>query len=234
MLTAYDFPTARALDWCGLDILLVGDSLSQNELGFDKTSDIDLSMMCHHLEAVARGVENTHVLADLPYHTYETPEAAVLSARVLIDSGAKSVKLEGPRYDVVRAIRAEGIDVMGHVGLLPQTARRFVRQGTKPESAVRIARQAAGLEKAGCYAVVLEFMSVHTAREITELVGIPTIGIGAGEGCDGQVLVITDMLGMHEKVPSFVKKYASFFEEMVRAASQYRDDVKARRFPGGD
>ena len=233
MLTVYDYPTARALDVCGLDILLVGDSVAQNELGLERTSDLSMEMILHHVRAVARGVQETHLLADLPFGSYERPEDALVSARALLDAGANSVKLEGPRFEVVEHLTTAGVPVMGHVGLLPQTARRTVRQGTKPESAARIGLQAERLAETGCYAIVLEFMSHETARTITEGVSVPTIGIGAGQACDGQVLVITDALGQHEKVPSFVRKYASLFEVTVDAGKRYRDDVKKGRFPGG-
>ena len=231
MLTVYDYPTARALDTCDLDILFVGDSVAQNELGLDRPAELSLEMMLHHLKAVARGVESTHLMADLPYGSYKGPEDALVSALALVDAGANSVKLEGPRFDVVGHLTDAGIPVMGHVGLLPQTARRYVRQGTKPESAARIIDQAVGLVEAGCFAIVLEFMSDKTARSITSEVDVPTIGIGAGQACDGQVLVITDMLGQHENVPSFVRKYAHLFEVTVDAAKRYRDDVKMGHFP---
>jgi len=233
MLTVYDYPTARALDGSGLDILLVGDSVAQNELGLERTADLSLEMMLHHVRAVKRGVERTHILADLPFGSYGKPAEALTSALALMDAGANSVKLEGPRFEVVEHLVGAGVPVMGHVGLLPQTAKRTVRQGTKPESAARIEQQAIGLANSGCYAVVLEFMSHDTARSITDRVDVPTIGIGAGPGCDGQVLVISDMLGQHESVPSFVQKYASLYEVTVDAASRYREDVKQRRFPNG-
>jgi 3-methyl-2-oxobutanoate hydroxymethyltransferase len=230
MLTVYDYPTALALDQAGLDILFVGDSLGQVELGLERTSDVTMTMMRHHVSAVARGVTATHLLADLPYGSYDDPEEAMTSARTLLDAGARSVKLEGPRYDIVRHLTSRGIAVMGHVGLLPQTARRYVRQGTKEESADRIHHQATCLVEAGCYAIVLEFMSQSLASRITADVGVPTIGIGAGPSCDGQVLVITDMLGQLQQVPSYVKKYGTFYEETVRAGMAYCADVKAGRF----
>ena len=231
MLTVYDYPTALTLDSCGLDILFVGDSLAQTELGFSSTADIGLEQILHHLAAVARGVKETHLLADLPFGSYSTPELAMDSARRLMDAGAMSVKLEGPRYEVVEHLTQNGVPVMGHVGLLPQTARRYVRQGTKPESADRIVKQASKLEVAGCYAIVLEFMSYETASRITGKLGIPTIGIGAGTSCDGQVLVSSDMLGQYDSVPSYVKKYADLHAATVDAATRYRDEVKQRKFP---
>lgn len=232
MLTVYDYPTAVALDSCGLDILFVGDSLAQNELGLKSTADIELDTMLHHLGAVSRGVSKTHLLADLPYGSYATEELALESAKRLLDSGANSVKLEGPRFGVVEHLVRHDIPVMAHVGLLPQTAKRYLRQGTKEDSATRILRQAERLVDAGCYAIVVEFMSHTTARKITESVSVPTIGIGAGSDCDGQVLVITDMLGQHQKVPSYVRKFAHLYEATAQAATQYRDEVKRRVFPG--
>jgi 3-methyl-2-oxobutanoate hydroxymethyltransferase len=232
MLTVYDYPTARTLDQCDLDILFVGDSLAQTELGLASTADIGLEQMVHHLAAVVRGVKETHLLADLPFGSYATPELAMDGARRLMDAGAMSVKLEGPRYEVVEHLTQNGVPVMGHVGLLPQTARRYLRQGTKEDSAARIVKQAEKLEAAGCYAIVLEFMAHETASRITEQVGIPTIGIGAGSACDGQVLVSSDMLGQYESVPSYVRKYADIHGATTQAAIQYRDEVKKRTFPG--
>ena len=232
MLTVYDYPTAKALDTCGLDILFVGDSLAQTELGLASTADIGLDQMLHHLRAVARAVTESHLLADLPYGSYRTPEDALDAARRLVDAGAMSVKLEGPRYEIVEHLCGCGVPVMGHVGLLPQTAKRYLRQGTKSDSAARIEEQARRLEDAGCYAVVLEFMAHDTASRITSALNIPTIGIGAGPDCDGQVLVSSDMLGQYESVPSYVKKYAQFLETTVKAGVEYREDVKNRRFPG--
>lgn len=231
MLTVYDYPTAKALDTCGLDILFVGDSLAQVELGLASTADIGLDGMLHHVKAVSRGVTETHLLADLPYGSYETPELAMDGARRLTDAGAMSVKLEGPRYEVVEHLTGCNVPVMGHVGLLPQTAKRYLRQGTKKESAARILKQAQRLESAGCYAIVLEFMSHETAAAITESVSIPTIGIGAGSSCDGQVLVVADMLGQYESVPSYVRKFANLYGETTRAGTEYREAVKNRQFP---
>ncbi len=232
MLTVYNYPTAMALDRCGLDILFVGDSLAQTELGLASTADIGLDQMIHHLGAVARGVEQTHLLADLPFGSYDSPGDAYEGSSRLIEGGALSVKLEGPRYKVVEHLVGKGVAVMGHVGLLPQTAKRYRRQGTKTESAARILEQARSLEASGCYALVMEYVSHETARLITESIGIPTIGIGAGPHCDGQVLVISDMLGQYESLPSFARKYANLYETTTSAARQYREEVKSRTFPG--
>ena len=231
MLTVYDYPTAVALDSCNLDILFVGDSLAQNELGLASTADIGLDTILHHLGAVSRGVSKTHLLADLPYGSYTTKDVALDSANRLLESGANSVKLEGPRFEIVEHLVCHGIPVMAHVGLLPQTAKRYRRQGTKEDSATRILRQAERLVQSGCFAIVLEFMSHATARTISESVAAPTIGIGSGPDCDGQVLVISDMLGQHQSVPSYVKKFAHLYEVTAQAATQYRDEVKQRTFP---
>ena len=231
MLTVYDYPTARALDGCGLDILFVGDSLGQVELGLDSTAEVSMDMILHHLAAVRRGVEQTHLLADMPFGSYTDPEAALENARRLTDAGADSVKLEGPEYQVVEHLVANGVDVMGHVGLLPQTASRFVRQGTKSASALRITQETSGLADAGCYAVVLEFIPGELAERISESVAVPTIGIGAGPCCDGQVLVVSDLLGLYPEIPSFATKYAHLREEIVRAGEAFRSDVREGRFP---
>ena len=231
MLTVYDYPTACALDRCGLDILFVGDTLGQVELGFEQTSDVTMEMMLHHLSAVRRGIGETHLLADMPHGSYSEPALALESAMRLLEAGADSVKLEGPRYRVVEHLVANGVQVMGHVGLLPQTARKYRRQGTKRGSAARIEAEAEALVEAGCYAVVLEYIPSELARRITSSIRVPTIGIGAGPDCDGQVLVVTDMLGSYPDVPSFVKKYAHLYEEILRAGEAFREEVKAGAFP---
>lgn len=231
VLTVYDYPTARALDGCGLDILFVGDSLGQVELGLERTAEVSMDMILHHLAAVRRGVDQTHLLADMPYGSYSDPDAALENACRLTGAGADSVKLEGPEYRVVEHLVANGVDVMGHVGLLPQTANRFVRQGTKSASARRIQEETSGLADAGCYAVVLEFIPAELAERITESVEMPTIGIGAGPRCDGQVLVVSDLLGLYPEVPSFATKYAHLREEIVRAGETFGADVREGRFP---
>ena len=231
MLTVYDYPTACILDRCGLDILFVGDTLGQVELGFKRTSAVTIEMMLHHLGAVRRGVGETHLLADMPYQSYAKPQRALQNARKLLDAGADSVKLEGAHDKIVAHLVDHGIDVVGHVGLLPQTARRYVRQGTKEKSAERILKQAVRLAQAGCYAVVLEHMPSKLAREITEAVLVPTIGIGAGPDCDGQVLVVNDMLGLFEHAPYYVKRYANLFETILKAGEVFGQDVKSGSYP---
>jgi 3-methyl-2-oxobutanoate hydroxymethyltransferase len=227
MLTAYDYPTALALDQGGLDVLLVGDSLGEVELGYDTTRAVSLGMMTHHLRAVRNGARQTHVCADMPADTYRTPEEAVASARELMAAGADSVKLEGGLVEQVAAIIADGIPVMGHVGLLPQTAIAYRRQGTTPDEADRIAAEARALDAAGCYAVVIEAVPAELAERITAEVACPTIGIAAGPECDGQVLVSTDLIGQVPNPPRFVKPKANVYGAVVRAAREFADEVRA-------
>ena len=226
MLTAYDYPTARALDACGLDILLVGDSVGEVELGFDTTRAVTLEMICHHVRAVRRGAAATHVCGDLTAGTYRTPQEAVESARALVEAGADSVKLEGGLIPQVAAIIADGIPVMGHVGLLPQTAEVYRREGTTPEEAERIAAAARALDAAGCYAIVIEAVPAALAARITSEVACPTIGIAAGPECDGQVLVSTDLLGQLPDPPRFVTPKADVHGIVIAAGRAFADEVR--------
>ena len=226
MLTAYDYPTALALDGAGLDLLLVGDSLAEVELGYDSTRAASIGMMAHHVRAVANGATGTHIVGDLPAGTYRTPREAVASARVLAQAGADSVKLEGGLAEQVAAIVAAGIPVMGHVGLLPQTAAVYRREGTTPGEADRIAAEARALEAAGCYAIVIEAVPAELATRITGEVSAPTIGIAAGRECDGQVLVVTDLVGALPDPPRFVKPKADVFGIVAGAAREFAADVR--------
>jgi 3-methyl-2-oxobutanoate hydroxymethyltransferase len=231
MLTAYDYPTAFALDQVGLDLILVGDSAAMVELGYPTTREATLEMMCHHTRAVRTGAVNTHVVGDLPVGSYDTPEQAVASSQALVAAGADSVKLEGPMLPQVEAIIAAGIPVMGHVGLLPQTAEIFRKEGKTPEEAARITREARALEAAGCYAIVIEAVPADLATAITAAVGVPTIGIAAGVQTDGQVLVSTDLIGQLPFAPPFVKPKANVFQIVQDAARSYVDDVRFAREP---
>lgn len=226
MLTAYDYPTALALDSCGLDILLVGDSLAEVELGYDTTRAVSLEMMAHHVRAVRNGAVRTHICGDLTAGTYRTPEEAAESARVLVEAGADSVKLEGGLIPQVLAILAAGIPVMGHVGLLPQTAVVYRREGTTPGDADRIAAEARALDAAGCYAIVIEAVPATLAARITAEVSCPTIGIAAGPECDGQVLVSTDLLGQLPDPPRFVAPKADIFSLVADVGRAFVDDVQ--------
>lgn len=226
MLTAYDYPTALALDTCGLDILLVGDSLGEVELGHGSTRAVSLEMMAHHVRAVRNGTTATHVCADLTAGSYRTADQAVASARHLMEAGADSVKLEGGLIPQVTAILADGIPVMGHVGLLPQTAEVYRREGTTPDEADRIAAEALALDLAGCYAIVIEAVPAALAERITGEVACPTIGIAAGPECDGQVLVSTDLLGQLPNPPRFVAPKADVHGIVVAAGRAFAEDVR--------
>jgi 3-methyl-2-oxobutanoate hydroxymethyltransferase len=214
-----------ALEAAGVDILLVGDSLGEVELGFPTTRDVTLAMMAHHVRAVRNGAPDTHVCGDLSAGTYRTPEEAVESARVLVAAGADSVKLEGGLAPQVAAIIADGIPVIGHVGLLPQTAEVYRREGKTPEEADRIAAEARALDEAGCCAIVIEAVPAELAERITGEVGAPTIGIAAGTETDGQVLVSTDLIGQLPTVPRFVRPRADVYGAVVGAAAEYVAEV---------
>lgn len=238
MLTAYDATIARLLDHAGVDALLVGDSLGMVALGYTSTLPVTLDMMVHHTSAVSRGVEHALVIADMPFLSYQvTVEEAVRNAgRLIQEAGAAAVKIEGgrPMLDVIRRLVDIGIPVMGHLGLLPQSVHQlggYGRRATEPREADALLADAVALEEAGAFAIVLESIPAALAAAVTTRVGVPTIGIGAGPDCDGQVLVSSDMLGLIERVPPFVRQYAHLAETIARAAEQYAEDVRAGRFP---
>lgn len=232
MLTAYDYPTARALDLAGLDILLVGDSLGEVELGYDSTRAVTPEMMAHHVRAVRNGVRHTHVCGDMVAGSYATADAAVASARALVAAGADSVKLEGALIPQVEAIIAAGIPVMGHVGLLPQTAESYRRHGTDPAEAERILADARALDAAGCFAIVIEAVPPELAARITAAVAAPTIGIAAGAETDGQVLVVSDLIGLSPEPPRFVAPRANVHAVIVHTARTFAEEVRAARGEG--
>lgn len=218
---------ALALDGSGLDIILVGDSLGEVELGLGSTRAVTLPMMVHHVRAVANGTRTTHITGDLPADSYRTPEEAVASSRTLIEAGAQSVKLEGALIPQVQAIIAAGISVMGHVGLLPQTARGGYRtQGKTEADAARILADAVALDRAGCFAIVIEAVDPAVATAITPAIGAPTIGIAAGTDCDGQVLVSTDLVGLLPNPPPFVIPKADLHSIIVAAARAFAAEVR--------
>jgi 3-methyl-2-oxobutanoate hydroxymethyltransferase len=238
MLTAYDATMARLMDRAGVDALLVGDSLGTVILGRDELA-VTLEAMLHHTRAVARGAERALVIADMPFLTYQVsvPEAVRNAGRLLQEGGAAAVKLEGgrPMLDVVGRLTEVGIPVMGHLGLLPQSVNQvggYVRQATDARGGAALVEDAMALEGAGAFAIVLEAIPSELARDVTEQIGIPTIGIGAGPDCDGQILVSYDMLGLFDRfVPSFVKQYAQLADTVSAAAGAYVDDVRTRRYP---
>jgi 3-methyl-2-oxobutanoate hydroxymethyltransferase len=239
MLTAYDYPTARLLDEAGVPIILVGDSLGMVVLGYDSTLPVTMADMIHHTKAVVRGTKQAHVVADMPFMSYQTgPEDALRNAgRLIQEGGAQSVKLEGGKTvaETVRRLIEAGIPVMGHLGLTPQSLHQlggYKIQGKTPAAAVKLVNDALALEEAGAYAVVLEGIPAPLAARITDRLSVPTIGIGAGPYCDGQVQVLHDMLGLYpEFVPKHAKQYAQLAEEIGRAVQQYMAEVSEGRFP---
>lgn len=226
-LTAYDYPTARLLDESGIDIILVGDSLGMVVLGYDDTTRVTLAEMVHHTGAVARGVKRALVVADLPIHTYDTPSHAVETARALVAAGARAVKLEGGLSHVaqVEAIIADGIPVMGHIGMLPQSVQEeggYKVKGRTQAEARALLADAHALEAVGVFAVVLEIVSPEATRQITAELKIPTIGIGSGQYCDGQILVTHDLIGLFPWfTPKFVSPQARVADEIRRAAQAF-------------
>jgi len=239
MMTCYDYPSARLLDNAGFDILFIGDTLGMVVLGYDTTIPVTMDEMLHHTKAVVRGSSRAHVLADMPFMSYQaSPEEALRNAgRLLKEGGAQSVKLEGGVRvaDTVRFIVEAGIPVMGHIGLTPQSINQlggYKVQGKTPAAAVRLVNDATALEQAGAYAVVLECVPAQLARTISERVTIPTIGIGAGPHCDGQVQVFHDLLGLFDSfVPRHAKRYANLGAEITRAVRAYASEVREGTFP---
>ena len=242
MLTAYDYTMASILDESNIDILLVGDSLGNVVLGYDSTLPVTMEDMLHHTKAVSRAVRNAMIVADMPFLSYQiSPEAALANAgRFLKEADAQAVKLEGGREfaEVVHKITYAGIPVMAHLGLTPQSVHQlggYKVQGKKEDAAEIMIQDAKILEEAGAFSVVLECVPEKLAAEITGSLSIPTIGIGAGVSCDGQVLVVNDMLGMYERMtPKFVKKYANLNLEIRNAVKRYIEDVKTNSFPDSE
>jgi 3-methyl-2-oxobutanoate hydroxymethyltransferase len=226
-LTAYDYPTARLLDESGIDVVLVGDSLGMVVLGYEDTTSVTLDEMLHHMRAVARGVKRALLIADMPIHTYNTPEQAVGTANRFVDAGAQGVKLEGGVSHVkqIEAITSAGIPFMGHIGMLPQSVREEggykVKGRTQPEAQALLA-DARAVEKAGAFSVVLEIVMPDLARQISEAISVPTIGIGSGEHCDGQILVTHDLIGLFPWfTPKFVSPEARVADEIRRAVTAF-------------
>lgn len=240
MLTAYDYATALAIDRAGIDSILVGDSLGMVVLGYETTLPVTMEDMLHHCRAVSRGAKYALLVGDMPFMSYQASvEEAVRNAgRFLQEAGMDAVKLEGgrERKDAVETIVGAGIPVMGHLGLTPQSVHQlggFRAQGKSAEAAKRLLEDALILQEAGCFSIVLETIPARLAKFISEKLEIPTIGIGAGSGCDGQVLVTHDLLGLFERfTPRFVKQYANLHAEMERAFLEYRAEVEAGAFPG--
>lgn len=240
MLTAYDFAMARIIDAAQMDMILVGDSLGNVILGYDSTIPVTIEDMIHHAKAVRRGTKDAMLVIDMPFLSYQVdPKDAVYNAgRIMKETGAEAVKLEGgkPMVPTIEAIVDVGIPVMGHLGLRPQSIHQLGRstiQGKTAEQAESLLEDVLALEKAGAFAVVLELVTEEAARYVSERLQIPTIGIGSGAGCDGQVLVSYDMIGMFENISmKFLKKYINLHHDLLHAFKSYRREVKEGMYPG--
>lgn len=232
-LTAYDYPTARLLDESGIDIILVGDSVGMVVLGYEDTTRVTLPEMLHHTRAVARAVKNALLVADLPINSYNTPEQAVATARELMAAGAQAVKLEGGATHArrIEAVVQAAIPFMAHIGMLPQSVREeggYRLKGRSQSEIEQLILDAHAVEKAGAFAVVLEIVTADAARQITNAIGIPTIGIGSGEHCDGQILVTHDLIGLFPWfTPKFVSPAAHVAEEIRRAATAFIERTRS-------
>ncbi|HEU5248104.1 MAG TPA: 3-methyl-2-oxobutanoate hydroxymethyltransferase [Candidatus Udaeobacter sp.] len=232
-LTAYDYPTARLLDESGVDIILVGDSLGMVVLGYQDTTAVTMEEMLHHTRAVARGVKQALIVADMPIHTYDAPEQAVETARKFVDVGARAVKLEGGASHVaqIAAITQAGIPFMAHIGMLPQSVREeggYRIKGRTQSEAEALLTDARAVEEAGAFSVVLEIVVADIAKRITKTIGIPTIGIGSGQHCDGQILVTHDLIGLFPWfTPKFVSPEARVADEIRRAARAFIEQTRS-------
>jgi len=242
MLTGYDYSMSRILDEAGIDVILVGDTLGMVKLGYENTLPVTIEDMLHHCKAVKRGNKRAFLAVDMPFLSYETkPQDAVLNAgRLIKEGGAEAVKLEGGKemLPAIMAILDAKIPVIGHLGLTPQGVHKFGGykvQGRTGGAAQKIIEDAEALEKAGVFMLVLECIPAALAKTITKILSIPTIGIGAGPGCDGQVLVSDDLLGLYSDIsPKFVKRYANLKKDITEAVTKYRKEVKSCKFPSKD
>ena len=238
MLTAYDFPTAQILDAAGVPVVLVGDSLGRNVLGYANELPVTMEEMLHHTRAVARGVEHAMVVGDMPFMSFQasTDDGVRNAGRLIKEGGAHAVKIEGPQYELIRRLVDVGIPVMAHIGLTPQSVYGlggYKVQG-RGEAAHTVLDQAHNLEKAGAFSIVLEAMPFELGADITRELHIPTIGIGAGHDTDAQVLVINDLLGINEHVPKLAKKYADLRTVMTQAVTAFMQDVESGTYPDAD
>lgn len=239
MLTAYDYFTALLMDEAGIESILVGDSLGNVMLGYETTVPVTVDDMIHHVKAVSRGCKKALIVGDMPFLSYHTGIGDALrnAGRFLQEGGAQAVKIEGgkERVPTVKAMVEAGIPVMGHLGLTPQSVNQlggFKMQGKTEEAAKKLLEDALALEEAGAFSIVLEFVPAALAAKVTQSLRIPTIGIGGGVECDGQVLVTHDMLGIFARTPKFVKKFANLREPMIQAFQDYKREVEESLFPG--
>ena len=232
VLTGYDSTMATFCD--KVDVILVGDSAGMVMLGYDDTRDVTMDDMIRFTTAVKNAKTNSLIVTDLPINSYENKDSAIINSKKLVEAGADAVKLEGGKEvgEIIKAIVNSGIPVMGHLGLLPQTAEKYSVQAKKSEDAVDLLQDAKKLEESGVFSIVFEMVTSDVARIITKSIKVPTIGIGSGVNCDGQVLVVHDMLGMFEKIkPKFAKRYLNLSEEIRNAINSYVKDVKEEKFP---
>jgi len=232
MLTAYDYQMAKILDQSGIDLILVGDSSGMVVQGYATTREVTMDDMIFHVRAVARGAEETPIIGDMPINSSNTAREGLRNARLFIESGARGVKIEGNKPDVIEALIDEGIPVMGHVGMLPQVAEKYRVKGKEPEEARSILQDALDLDRTGVFSTVLECIPESLAKRITERTKAPTIGIGAGKYCDGQVLVVNDMLGFDESFrPKYVKTYVNLNKTISDAVARFREEVSSGKYP---
>ncbi len=233
VLTCYDFQMAKIFSSVGIDIILVGDSLGMVFQGDSTTKNVTMKQMLYHVHAVSKGAGELPIVGDMPIHSYKNIEIALKNAQRFIEAGADAVKLEGHFPDTVSYLVEHGIPVQGHIGLLPQTYESFKVVGRKAEEQERLLAEAKDIEQAGAFTLVLESIPEMLGKKITESIEIPTIGIGAGRFCDGQVLVINDLLGMDPAFhPKFVKRYANLFETISQSVSAFKQNVKNKIYPG--
>ena len=232
MLTAYDYQMAKIIDACGIDLILVGDSLGNVVKGDGDTKNVSMDDVLYHTSAVARGAKKTGVIGDVPINSDRTPEEALRNARRLVEAGAHAIKLEGFKPEATKTILDGGIPVMGHVGMLPQTAETYRVKGKEPEDAERILNDASGLDELGVFSMVVECVPEALARKITQAVKAPTISAGAGKYCDGQNLNMHDILGMDDSwAPKFVKKYVNLNKIIKDVITQFKQEVLSGTFP---
>ncbi len=238
VITSYDYTLASLCDKAGIDVLLVGDSAGMVMLGYENTISVTMEQMCMFTEAVSRARHNSLLVADLPFMSYQISiDDAIRNSGRLIKAGADAVKLEGgsPMAEIISAIVDVGIPVMGHIGLQPQTtmlSEGYKVQGKTKDAAMRLIQDAKELEEAGVFSIALEMISHEVAEIISETISVPTIGIGSGAGCNGQVLVVQDLLGMYDKIkPKFAKRYMNLSEDIVKSLEKYKNDIKSGTFP---
>jgi 3-methyl-2-oxobutanoate hydroxymethyltransferase len=232
MLTCYDCPTARILEAAGIDVILVGDSVGTNVLGYEHERQVTMADMVHHVKAVRRGVSQAYLLADMPYKTYEDPATALQNAQLFVSLGADGVKLEGFRPEIIRYLTGHGIEVCGHLGLNPQIHEKKGLRAKTAAEAIGLIENAVRLQEAGAALMILEMIPEEVGRLVTERLVVPTIGIGAGRYTDGQVLIFHDLLGIHELELRHVTRYEDIRGRCQGAVRRYAEDVAAGRFPG--